>query len=311
MSKFCFGVDIGGTTVKMGIFSVEGSLLKKWEIPTVGETVLKDVAKEIEKELGAEYKKEDCTGIGIDVPGPVNGDGEVSVCVNLHWGRVQVKKEMEALTGIETKVGNDANAAALGEQWQGGGKGHKSLVMITLGTGVGGGVIVDGKIIAGAAGAAGEIGHICVNPDEIRRCNCGKPGCLEQYASATGVVRLAKTAIEEGKHKTSLIDDGNLTAKAVLDAAKSGDELGVFVLEKLGYYLGIAAGHIAQIVDPEVFVIGGGVSKAGTIITDTVEKYYNRFVMDALKGKEFRLAELGNDAGMYGCAAMVAGKEIG
>lgn len=311
MSKFCFGVDIGGTTVKMGIFSVEGSLLKKWEIPTVGETVLKDVAKEIEKELGAEYKKEDCTGIGIDVPGPVNGDGEVSVCVNLHWGRVQVKKEMEALTGIETKVGNDANVAALGEQWQGAGKGYKSLVMITLGTGVGGGVIIDGKIVAGAAGAAGEIGHICVNPEEVICCNCGKSGCLEQYASATGVVRLARTAIAEERHKTVLMNDENLTAKAVLDAAKTGDELAVFVLEKLGFYLGLAAAHIAQIVDPEVFIVGGGVSKAGSIITESIEKYYNKFVMNPLKDKQFRLAELGNDAGMYGCAAMVAGKEIG
>lgn len=311
MSKFCFGVDIGGTTVKMGVFSVEGSLLEKWEIPTVGETVLKDVAKEIEKKLGESYKKEDCTGIGIDVPGPVTGDGEVFECVNLHWGKIHVRKEMEALTGIKTMVGNDANAAALGEQWQGGGKGHKSLVMITLGTGVGGGVIVDGKIIAGAAGAAGEIGHICVNPEESLNCNCGKPGCLEQYASATGVVRLAKKALKEGKYKTGLVDDESLTAKAVLDAAKEGDELGVYVLNRLGFYLGLAAGHIAQIVDPEVFVIGGGVSKAGEIITETVEKYYNKFVMNALKNKEFRLAKLGNDAGMYGCAAMVAGKEIG
>lgn len=308
MSKFCFGADIGGTTVKMGIFSVEGRLLEKWEIPTVGETVLKDVAAEIEKKLGSNYKKEDCTGIGIDVPGPVTGDGEVSVCVNLHWGRVQVKKEIEELTGLTAKVGNDANAAALGEQWQGGGKGYKSLVMITLGTGVGGGVIVDGKIIAGAAGAAGEIGHICVNPEEVLHCNCGKPGCLEQYASATGVVRLARKALLEGRLSTSLKDDETLTAKAVLDAAKEGDELCVFVLERLGFYLGLAAAHLAQIVDPEVFVIGGGVSKAGEIITETVKKHYNKYVMDCLKDKEFRLAELGNDAGMYGCAAMVAEK---
>lgn len=310
MSKFCFGVDIGGTTVKMGIFSVEGSLLEKWEIPTVGETVLKDVAAEMVQKFEGTYSKEDCVGIGIDVPGPVTGDGVVSTCVNLHWGIVDVKKEMETLTGIKTFVGNDANAAALGEQWQGGGKGHNNLVMITLGTGVGGGVIVDGKIIAGAAGAAGEIGHICVNPEETLRCNCGKPGCLEQYASATGIVRLAKKALVEGSYQTTLIKDENLTAKALIDAAKAGDELGVYVLHKLGFYLGLAAAHIAQVVDPEVFVIGGGVSKAGEIITKTVETYYNKFVMDALKGKEFKLAELGNDAGIYGCAAMVAGKEI-
>lgn len=311
MEKFCFGADIGGTTVKMGIFSAEGKLLEKWEIPTVGETVLADVAKEIEKKFGETYQKENCLGIGIDVPGPVTGDGEVFECVNLHWGKTQVKAVMEEMTGIKTMVGNDANAAALGEQWQGGGKGHKSLVMITLGTGVGGGVIVDGKIIAGAAGAAGEIGHICVNPEEVISCNCGKPGCLEQYASATGIVRLAKEFGKTGSYKTELSNFENITAKDVVDAAKAGDDLGNAVLEKVGMYLGLAAGHIAQIVDPEVFVMGGGVSKAGDIITKTVEKYYNRFVMNALKGKEFRLAELGNDAGMYGCAAMVAGKEIG
>lgn len=308
MSKFCFGVDIGGTTVKMGMFSVEGELLNKWEIPTVGATVLKDVAEEIHKKIKEGFPKEDCIGIGIAVPGPVTGDGEVFECVNLGWKKTNVKMEVETLTGIVTKVGNDANAAALGEQWQGGGKGHESLVMITLGTGVGGGVIIDRKIIAGSCGAGGEIGHICVNPEEALSCNCGKPGCLEQYASATGVVRLARKALLEGKMASKLVNSDALTAKDVLDAAKENDEVGVFVLDRLGYYLGLACGHIAQIVDPEVFVVGGGVSKAGEIILKTVEKHYDKFVMSALKGKEFRLAELGNDAGIYGCAAMVAGK---
>ncbi len=311
MAKFCFGADIGGTSVKMGMFSMEGELLGKWEILTNYNTVLEDVARTIKEHFSEEFKKEDCIGIGIDVPGPVKEDGVVFECVNMHWDRTDVKGKMEELTGLKTMVGNDANVAALGEQWQGGGKGHLSQVMITLGTGVGGGVIINGKIISGEAGAAGEIGHITVNPYEKEACNCGKKGCLEQYASATGIVRVAKRAMAEGKFSTSLSDIDKFSAKDVLDAAKSGDELGREVMEKVGWCLGLACSHIAQIVDPEVFVIGGGVSKAGSVITDAITKYYDDFVMKALKGKEFRLATLGNDAGIYGCAAMIAGKEIG
>lgn len=311
MTKFCFGADIGGTSVKMGMFSLDGKLINKWEIPTVPETVLADVAEMVEKHYNDEYKKEDCVGIGIDVPGPVTGDGVVSQCVNMHWGRTEVQKKVSELTGLKTMVANDANAAALGELWQGGGKGYKSLVMITLGTGVGGGVIIDGRIIVGAKGAGGEIGHICVNPNEVAVCNCGKRGCLEQYASATGIVRLAKEVMKEGEVSTLLSDIDNFSAKDILDLAKKSDKVGLMVLDKLGYYLGFACASIAQVVDPEVFVIGGGVSKAGNIIIDAINRYYNGFVMDALKNKEFNFAILGNDAGMYGCAAMLAGEKIG
>ena len=229
----------------------------------------------------------------------------------MHWGRTDVKGEIEKLTGLKALVANDANAAALGEMWQGGGKGHESLIMVTLGTGVGGGVIIDGKIIAGSNGAAGEIGHICVNPNEEASCNCGKKGCLEQYASATGIVRLAKLEMVEGKNSTILADIDGFSAKDVLDAAKKKDAIGLDVLDKLGWYLAFACAGMAQTVDPEVFVVGGGVSKAGEIIIKAITKYYNEFVMDALKNKEFRLATLGNDAGIYGCAAMIAGKKIG
>lgn len=311
MGKFCFGVDIGGTSVKLGMFSIKGELISKWEIPTVPETVLVDVAKSIEDHFTDEYPKKDCSGIGIDVPGPVTGDGIVSQCVNMHWGRTDVKAEIEKLTGLKAQVANDANAAALGELWQGGGKGYASLVMVTLGTGVGGGVIIGGKIIAGANGAGGEIGHICVNPHEEVACNCGKKGCLEQYASATGIVRLAKLAMAEGKKTTSLSDIDDFSAKDVIDAAKKKDEIGTEVLDKIGWYLAFACSGIAQITDPEAFVIGGGVSKAGDVLLKAIGKYYNEFVMDALKNKEFRLATLGNDAGIYGCAAMVAGEKIG
>lgn len=311
MGKFCFGVDIGGTSVKLGMFTMKGDLINKWEIPTLPESVLSDVARSIEDRFSDDYPKEDCEGIGIDVPGPVTEDGFVSQCVNMHWGRTDVKGEIEKLTGLRAMVANDANAAALGEKWQGGGKGHESLTMVTLGTGVGGGVIIGGKIIAGSNGAAGEIGHICVNPNEEASCNCGKKGCLEQYASATGIVRLAKMEMIEGKSSTILADIDGFSAKDVLDAAKKGDAIGVDVLDKLGWYLAFACAGIAQIVDPEVFVIGGGVSKAGDIIIKAITKYYNGFTMDALKNKEFRLATLGNDAGIYGCAAMIAGKKIG
>ena len=304
MGKFCFGVDIGGTSVKMGMFSEDGSLIKKWEIKTSKETALEDVAASVKEHLTDEYPAENCAGIGIDVPGPVVSGGIVLECVNLGWSRTDVKGEMERLCGLPTFVGNDADVAALGEMWQGGGKGYANQVMITLGTGVGGGVILGGKILDGSNGAGGEIGHMVVNYEETDVCGCGKRGCLEQYASATGIVRLARKAIEAGA-ETCLKNDETLSAKAVLDAAKAGDPLGLKVLDQLGWYLAVACANIAQVVDPQIFVIGGGVSAAGKVIIDAIEKYYDTYVMHSLKGKPFILATLGNDAGIYGCAGMV------
>ena len=248
---------------------------------------------------------EDIAGLGIGVPGPVKEDGTVLKCANLGWGVFNVADTVRELTGIENvKVGNDANVAALGEMWQGGGKGYNNLVMVTLGTGVGGGVILGGKILTGSNGAGGEIGHIRVNYEEKDVCGCGKTGCLEQYASATGVVRLAKKALEKKEKKTTLVAD-DLSAKAVFDAAKAGDELAMDIVEKFGFYLGMALAHISQVIDPEVFVIGGGVARAGQIIIDEVSKNYEENVMFALKNKAFKMAELGNDAGIYGSARMV------
>jgi len=197
MKKYSVGVDIGGTTVKIGIFKSEGELLKKWEIPTDknenGTHILGDIAESIEKVLKEEnISKDDVHGIGMGVPGPVKADGTVVKCVNLGWGIFNVEQALESIIGLKVKAANDANIAALGESWQGGGKGYDSMVMVTLGTGVGGGVIIDGKILAGINGAAGEIGHIKVSDEETEECGCGKKGCLEQYASATGVVRCAK-----------------------------------------------------------------------------------------------------------------------
>ena len=310
MEKRCFGVDIGGTTVKMGLFTVDGKVTDKWEIPTRkeenGRYILEDIAKSVKERMQRDtLTLEDIAGLGIGVPGPVKEDGTVLKCANLGWGVFNVADTVRELTGIENvKVGNDANVAALGEMWQGGGKGYNNLVMVTLGTGVGGGVILGGKILTGSNGAGGEIGHIRVNYEEKDVCGCGKTGCLEQYASATGVVRLAKKALEKKEKKTTLVAD-DLSAKAVFDAAKAGDELAMDIVEKFGFYLGMALAHISQVIDPEVFVIGGGVARAGQIIIDEVSKNYEENVMFALKNKAFKMAELGNDAGIYGSARMV------
>lgn len=310
MEKRCFGVDIGGTTVKMGLFTVDGKVTDKWEIPTRkeenGKYILEDIAKSVKERMQRDtLTLEDIAGLGIGVPGPVKEDGTVLKCANLGWGVFNVADTVRELTGIENvKVGNDANVAALGEMWQGGGKGYNNLVMVTLGTGVGGGVILGGKILTGSNGAGGEIGHIRVNYEEKDVCGCGKTGCLEQYASATGVVRLAKKALEKKEKKTTLVAN-DLSAKTVFDAAKAGDELAMDIVEKFGFYLGMALAHISQVIDPEVFVIGGGVARAGQIIIDEVSKNYEENVMFALKNKAFKMAELGNDAGIYGSARMV------
>lgn len=314
MSKYCFGVDIGGTTVKIGLFSTKGELLDKWEIVTRkdegGSLILSDVAKAVEDKLiELKVSKDDVSGIGLGVPGPITEDGRVLKCVNLGWGIFNVAEEVTKLTGIENvKVGNDANVAALGEMWKGGGRGYKNMVMVTLGTGVGGGIIINGKILAGSNGAAGEIGHLTVNYDEEETCGCGKKGCLEQFASATGIVKEANRLLFESDKPSKLRDIQYLSAKAIFDTAKEGDEIANVLVDELGRYLGLACSHIAAVVDPQAFVIGGGVSKAGTILTDIIKKYYESNVMFALKGKVFELAQLGNDAGIYGCAKMVVDK---
>ncbi|SHL54471.1 glucokinase [Anaerocolumna jejuensis DSM 15929] len=313
MGNLCFGIDIGGTSVKLGLFTQDGELLDNWEIPTrkeeKGSFILKDVAASLEKKIAEKsLKKEDVIGIGIGVPGPVKEDGTVIQCVNLGWGIINVAKEMKALTGFETKVGNDANVAALGEMWQGGGKGYQDIIMVTLGTGVGGGVILGGKIVTGSNGAAGEIGHITVSYDEPESCNCTKHGCLEQFASATGIVKETRRMLEGSTEASSLREVTSLSAKAIFDAAKEGDALALRCVDQLGRYLGIALSHVAAVVDPEAFVIGGGVSKAGEMLLDVIKKHFEQNVMLALKGKEFKLATLGNDAGIYGSAKLILGK---
>ena len=310
MKKYGFGVDVGGTTVKMGFFETDGKLLDKWEIRTNtndnGKEILPDIAQAIDNKLAQEgISKNEVEGVGIGVPGPVRGDGVVNICVNLGWGVKNVADELSSMTGLKVKVGNDANVAALGEMWQGGARGCKDVIMVTLGTGVGGGIIVDGKIVAGFDGAGGEIGHITVNNDEIEPCNCGQYGCLEQYTSATGIVRMAKRKLAKTTEETSLRNYAELSAKNVFDEAKAGDEVAAGLVDDLGEILGSALSNMACVVNPEIIVIGGGVSKAGQILLDTIQKHYIETSFHACRGTKFALASLGNDAGIYGSMRMV------
>ncbi len=310
MKKYGFGVDVGGTTIKMGFFETSGALLDKWEIKTNkennGESILSDIAKAVDNKLAQEgISKSEVQGIGIGVPGPVRSDGVVNVCVNLGWGVIDVTTELGNLTGLPIKVGNDANVAALGEMWQGGAKGCKDVIVVTLGTGVGGGIIVDGKIVAGHDGAGGEIGHITVNNDEIEPCNCGQYGCLEQYTSATGIVRMAKRKLAKSSAETSLRSFKELTAKDIFDEAKAGDAIAGELVDEVGSILGSALSNMACVVNPEIIVIGGGVSKAGNILIDTIQKHFVETSFHACRNTKFALASLGNDAGIYGCMQMI------
>ena len=309
--SYCFGIDIGGTTVKCGLFTTEGVLLEKWEIKTRteenGKAILPDVAETILKKMEEKgIEKTEVTGVGVGVPGPVVKEREVQVAVNLHWGYTMLADDLEKLLDqIPVKVGNDANVAALGEMWKGGGEGTKNLIMATLGTGVGGGIIINGSIVGGVHGAGGEIGHMKVSETETETCGCGKRGCLEQYASATGIVRLTKQRLAADDAKTSLRSLPEVTAKDVFDAAKAGDAVAQELVEEVGRILGGALGSIAVVIDPEMFVIGGGVSRAGQILLDAVQKYFKERVFKSCQETKFVLASLGNDAGMYGCAKMI------
>lgn len=312
INKKCIGVDIGGTSIKLGMFETDGTVLDKWEVTTRtedgGRHILQDVAASIENKMKENsLTKEDIQGVGMGIPGPVLPDGHVVVCVNLGWKNCNPQKELsELLGGIPVKSGNDANVAALGEMWQGGGKGYSDVVMITLGTGVGSGVILNEKIVTGRHGMAGEIGHIHVRSDEKEACNCGGVGCLEQIASATGIAREAKRTLE-AKDMPSILRDkgGKLTAKDVLDAAKAGDALALEVMETVARYLGLALSQVVMTIDPQMFVIGGGVSKAGQFLIDMISRYYDYYTPIAKEKAGLCLAKLGNDAGIYGAARMI------
>ncbi len=312
MSKVIFGVDLGGTTVKMGYFDPEGNVKDKWEIPTRkennGSSILPDIAESIKKKMAEQgMEKSDVIGVGIGVPGPVDANGVIYKAANLGWDVFSVKEELgKLLGGIPVEAGNDANVAALGEMWQGGGRGYKNLVAVTLGTGVGGGIIVEGKILTGATGAGGEIGHIHIVEDEPEACGCGNHGCLEQYASATGIARLAKRRLA-ADDKASVLRSGEISAKTVFDAVKAGDELAIEVAKEFGTYLGKGLAAVAGVVNPEIFVIGGGVSKAGDVLFEYIVDEYKKYVFRGSREARFALATLGNDAGIFGAAKLVLG----
>ena len=351
MTKRCIGIDVGGTTAKIGLLSAEGEILDKWEIPTRREEdgmhILPDIAASVRTYLDRYgMTADDLMGIGIGLPGPVTPDGNVSVCVNLGWKKERnPEQELSGLlNGIYVKAANDANVAALGEMWQGGGKGHKSIMLFTLGTGVGGGVVVDERVVAGFRGMGGEIGHIRVNFDEAESCNCGNHGCLEQYASATGIVRVARRALAASDapsvlRKTAGLDSRDMlneecfvrkdmagenssgsrvkdrsaaydfSCKDVLDAAKTGDTVALSSVRTSMRYLALAMHYVSHITDPEIFVIGGGVSKAGQFLLDIIEEYYAEFAVMGKGRAEIGLATLGNDAGMYGAARLVLSQD--
>ena len=329
-TTYLFGVDVGGTTVKIGLFESDGTLLEKWEIVTrkenSGANVLPDIADSVcERIRTHDISFSDIPGIGIGVPGAVTERAVVARLVNVGWGRVDVAADFKKLIldrmnahhtkegdAFRVKVANDANVAALGELWKGAGVGCKSLMMVTLGTGIGGGVIIDGRIVEGANGAAGEIGHMHVCDDEREPCTCGNYGCLEQYGSATGVVRLARRRLAELDESGSLVEGESplmnrthFTAKDVIDAAKAGDPVAESAMHGMCKYLGEALAHISNVVDPEVFVIGGGVSKAGSILIDLINSYYRPRTFRECRNIPFKIAKLGNDGGIFGAARMV------
>ncbi len=313
MSQYVFGADIGGTTVKLGLFDVKGILLEKWEIPTrteeSGSHILPDVAESIKAKMDEEQiQAEDIAGVGVGAPGPIDSAGVVHKAVNLGWDTFSIKVTLEEILHVPVMAGNDANVAALGEMWKGGGQGSKDLIVVTLGTGVGGGIIIDGKMLTGAVGAGGEIGHIHVEDNETECCGCGNVGCLEQYASATGITRLANKKLQESS-KASVLRGQEISAKSVFDAVKEKDELAMEVAEEFGRYLGNGLAVVADVVNPEAIVIGGGVSKAGEVLIDYIKPYYEKNVFHGSREVKFSLATLGNDAGIYGAAKLVLDAE--
>lgn len=311
MKKYAFGADIGGTTIKIGLFETMGELIEVWEIPTRteenGKYILTDIVEAIEEKMkDKDISKLDVEGVGMGVPGPIGPDGSVLKCVNLGWGIFNVEQEMANLTGLKAKAGNDANVAALGEMWQGGGRGYEDIVMVTLGTGVGGGIIIGGHILPGVNGAAGEIGHIPMKDNEEECCGCGKKGCLEQYASANGIVRMTRKYLEGNPDiASSLRNLEKCTSREIFEEAGKGDKVALRMVDEVGVLLGRALAAISCVVNPEAFVIGGGMSKAGDILINAITKHYTEYAFHASRNTVFKLAELSNSAGIYGAVRLV------
>ncbi len=308
--RYGFGIDIGGTTVKLAWFDEAGTMLKAWEIPTVkenaGAQILPDIARAVKAFLEENpVQRENIIGIGLGVPGPVDENGFVNQCVNLGWGRFNVQQQLAQLTGLPVKAGNDANVAAMGEYWKGGGEGCRNMVFATLGTGVGGGIVLGGNLLYGAHGAGGEIGHMVLNPLETEPCGCGKKGCVEQYCSASGVVRLAKRFLGSEETDSCLRSMEDIQCRDVFAAAEAGDGAAREILGQYYDYLGRFLGSLCSAVDPETVVLGGGVSKAGSQLISGLEPFYRRYAFHAVRDIPIKIAKLGNDAGAYGAFKLV------
>lgn len=305
MIGYGFGIDIGGTTIKIAFFDCEGTLLDKWEIKTNAENsgvaILPDIAASVKNYLEEKNIQQDkVIGIGVGVPGPVDDNGIVNKCVNLGWGKVDLQKELTDLTGYPVKAANDANVAALGEYWRGAARGNENVVLATLGTGIGGGIVVKGTVVNGVHGAGGEIGHMVLEPEETEACGCGKYGCAEQYCSATGVVRVAKRYLAEYEGYSILRSLEKIECKDVFAAAEKEDKAAQAILDQVYKYLGLFLANICCVTDPSVVLLGGGVSKAGQSLIDGVMGYFSKYAFHACKDTKILLAELGNDAGAYG-----------
>ncbi len=303
--KYGFGVDLGGTTVKIAYFDTNGTMLAKWEIPTVttggGQQILPDIAASIQNYMTENnVDRSSIVGIGIGVPGPVDSKGVVNKCVNLGWGVFNISETLSQLTGFPVKAGNDANVAALGEYWKGGGQDCENMVFVTLGTGVGGGIVIEGRLLHGAHGAGSEIGHLVLNRDETEKCGCGKRGCVEQYCSATGIVRMAYKHLASTDAFSSLRILESISCKDIFDAGKAGDEVALAILDKYYALLGEFLADLCCVVNPEAVVLGGGVSKAGQVLLEGTKPYFEKYVFHAASNVRIALASLGNDAGAYG-----------
>lgn len=316
MSKKLLGIDLGGTTIKFGILTLEGEVQEKWAIETNtlenGRHIVSDIVESLKHRLSLYgLTKDDFLGIGMGSPGAVDRTSKtVTGAFNLNWADTQeVGSVIEKEVGIPFFIDNDANVAALGERWVGAGANNPDVVFVTLGTRVGGGVIADGNLIHGVAGAGGEIGHMIVDPENGFTCTCGNKGCLETVASATGVVRVARQLAEQYEGSSAIkaaIDNGDtVTSKDIFIAAEDGDKFANSVVERVSRYLGLAAANISNILNPDSVVIGGGVSAAGEFLRSRVEKYFVTFAFPQVKkSTKIKIAELGNDAGIIGAASL-------
>ncbi len=303
--NYIMGIDVGGTTVKIGQFSEDLTLLSKWEIHTDKKNQGLNIIEDIIASIKDHVPLEEIIGYGFGVPGPVK-DGVVIECVNIGWPNdYHLASITKTLTDNDhIYVENDANVATLGELSKGAAKNYHSAVMLTLGTGIGGGIVIDDQVVGGADGAAGEFGHIQIERTDGFPCNCGNTGCLETVASASGIKRLYQQnkIMNPFQTKNHLEDP---SAKKIMNLAKEGDELASYTIDQVASYLAYASHIISLSVNPEVIIFGGGVSKAGTFLLDKVEALFGHYPFKATKQTKFLLATLGNDAGMVGAAGLV------